>query len=76
MTMITSQSGNQGQQDSGPGPSLRSGAGVPGTLTAVPSADHSQTPQKGASVTYPGPPRPARISATPSRNSPTNWAPP
>lgn len=65
MTMITSQSGNQGQQDSRPAPSLRPGAGAPGTLTAVPSADHSQTPQKGASVTYPGPPRPAQISATP-----------
>ena len=65
MTMITSQSGNQGQQDSRPGPSLRPGAGAPGTLTAVPPADHSQTPQKGASVTYPGPPRPAQLSATP-----------
>lgn len=60
MTMITSQSGNQGE----PRPSLRSGAGAPGTLTAVPTADQSQTPQKGASVTYPGPPRPAQLSAT------------
>ncbi|MGH1553758.1 Mur ligase domain-containing protein, partial [Streptomyces sp. L7] len=61
MTMITSHSGNQGE----PRPSLRSEAGAPGTLTAVPSADQSQTPQKGASVTYPGPPRPAQLSATP-----------
>lgn len=61
MTTITSDSGNQGA----PRPSLRSKAGVPGTLTAVPHADQSQTTQKGAPVTYPGPPRPARVSATP-----------
>ncbi|MEV0980541.1 UDP-N-acetylmuramoyl-L-alanyl-D-glutamate--2,6-diaminopimelate ligase [Streptomyces sp. NPDC049915] len=61
MTMITPQPGNQ----SASGPSLRSGAGAPGTLTAVPHADQSQTTQKGASVTYPGPPRPAEVSATP-----------
>ncbi|MFF6801602.1 UDP-N-acetylmuramoyl-L-alanyl-D-glutamate--2,6-diaminopimelate ligase [Streptomyces sp. NPDC012616] len=46
-------------------PSLRPQAGTPGTLTAVPHADQSQTTQKGASVTYPGPPRPAQVSATP-----------
>ncbi|MFD9908630.1 UDP-N-acetylmuramoyl-L-alanyl-D-glutamate--2,6-diaminopimelate ligase [Streptomyces sp. NPDC059063] len=39
--------------------------GAPGTLTAVPHADQSQTTQKGAPVTYPGPPRPAQVSATP-----------
>jgi UDP-N-acetylmuramoyl-L-alanyl-D-glutamate--2,6-diaminopimelate ligase len=61
VTTITSDSGNQGA----PRPSLRSEAGVPGTLTAVPHADQSQTTQKGAPVTYPGPPRPVRVSATP-----------
>ncbi|MEV5984122.1 UDP-N-acetylmuramoyl-L-alanyl-D-glutamate--2,6-diaminopimelate ligase [Streptomyces sp. NPDC052051] len=61
MTTITPDPGNQ--QPSAP--SLRSGGGVPGTLTAVPYADQSQTTQKGASVTYPGPPRPAHVSATP-----------
>ena len=61
MTTITSDSGNQGA----PRPSLRSEAGVPGTLTAVPHADQSQTTQKGAPVTFPGPPRPVRVSATP-----------
>ncbi len=61
MTTITSDSGNQGA----PRPSLRSEAGAPGTLTAVPHADQSQTTQKGAPVTYPGPPRPVRVSATP-----------
>nr|WP_202476973.1 UDP-N-acetylmuramoyl-L-alanyl-D-glutamate--2,6-diaminopimelate ligase [Streptomyces sp. SID5470] len=47
------------------GPSFSPEAGVPGTLTAVPHADQSQTTQKGAPVTYPGPPRPVRVSATP-----------
>ncbi|WP_198668333.1 UDP-N-acetylmuramoyl-L-alanyl-D-glutamate--2,6-diaminopimelate ligase [Streptomyces triticisoli] len=61
MTTIT-----PGPGDSPPSrPSLRSEAGTPGTLTAVPHADQSQTTEKGASVTYPGPPRPARVSATP-----------
>nr|WP_152893972.1 UDP-N-acetylmuramoyl-L-alanyl-D-glutamate--2,6-diaminopimelate ligase [Streptomyces adustus] len=59
--MITPQPGNQGA----PGPSLRSQAGAPGTLTAVPHADQSQTTQKGVPVTYPGPPRPVQVSATP-----------
>ncbi len=40
-------------------------AGTPGTLTAVRHPDQSQTTQKGHPVTYPGPPRPVRISATP-----------
>lgn len=79
MTMNTSHSGNQGDPRPSParrpppplqdraarGPLFGSGAGEPGTLTAVPPADQSQTPQKGVSVTYPGPPRPAQISATP-----------
>ncbi len=61
MTTITPDSGNQGA----PGASLRPEAGEPGTLTAVPHADQSQTTQKGAPVTYPGPPRPVQVSATP-----------
>ncbi|MER5434756.1 UDP-N-acetylmuramoyl-L-alanyl-D-glutamate--2,6-diaminopimelate ligase [Streptomyces sp. NPDC002588] len=61
MTMITPDPGNQAS----PASSLRPQAGAPGTLTAVPHADQSQTTQKGASVTYPGPPRPAQVSATP-----------
>ncbi len=61
MTTITPDSGNQGT----PRPSLRPDAGTPGTLTAVPHADQSQTAQKGHPVTYPGPPRPAQVSATP-----------
>lgn len=61
MTTITPDSGNHGP----PGPSLRSGGGEPGTLTAVPHADQSQTTQKGVPVTYPGPPRPVQNSATP-----------
>jgi UDP-N-acetylmuramoyl-L-alanyl-D-glutamate--2,6-diaminopimelate ligase len=60
VTTITPDSGNQGA----PGPSLRPEAGEPGTLTAVPHADQSQTTQKGAPVTYPGPPRPVQVSAT------------
>lgn len=46
-------------------PSLRSSGGAPGTLTAVPNADQYQTTQKGVPVTYPGPPRPVHVSATP-----------
>lgn len=61
MTTITPQPGNQ----SSPSPSLRPEAGTPGTLTAVPHADQSQTTQKGHPVTYPGPPRPVQVSATP-----------
>lgn len=61
MTTITPDSGNQGTHV----PSLRSERGVPGTLTAVPHADQSQTTQKGHPVTYPGPPRPVQVSATP-----------
>ncbi|MFH9823714.1 UDP-N-acetylmuramoyl-L-alanyl-D-glutamate--2,6-diaminopimelate ligase [Streptomyces bobili] len=61
MTMITPDPANQAP----PAASLRSRPVAPGTLTAVPHADQSQTPQKGASVTYPGPPRPVHVPATP-----------
>ncbi|WP_078946574.1 UDP-N-acetylmuramoyl-L-alanyl-D-glutamate--2,6-diaminopimelate ligase [Streptomyces sp. NRRL B-3648] len=61
MTTITPDAGNHGAA----GPSLRSGAGAPGTLTAVPHADQSQTTQKGQPVTYPGLPRPTQLPATP-----------
>ncbi|MEV5507066.1 UDP-N-acetylmuramoyl-L-alanyl-D-glutamate--2,6-diaminopimelate ligase [Streptomyces orinoci] len=43
-------------------PSLRDGAGAPGTLTAVPHADQSQTNPPAPS---PGAPRPARVSPVP-----------
>ncbi|MER6983374.1 Mur ligase family protein, partial [Streptomyces carpinensis] len=61
MTTITPDPGNHPPSR----PSLRPQAAAPGTLTAVPHADQSQTTQKGASVTYPGPPRPVQVSATP-----------
>ncbi|MEU6536054.1 UDP-N-acetylmuramoyl-L-alanyl-D-glutamate--2,6-diaminopimelate ligase [Streptomyces sp. NPDC047000] len=61
MTMITPDPGNPIP----PPPPLRPQAGTPGTLTAVPHADQFQTTQKGVSVTYPGPPRPVQVSATP-----------
>ncbi|MDF3297102.1 UDP-N-acetylmuramoyl-L-alanyl-D-glutamate--2,6-diaminopimelate ligase [Streptomyces tropicalis] len=61
MTTITPDPGNRTPSEG----SLRPQAGTPGTLTAVPHADQPRTTQKGASVTYPGPPRPARVSATP-----------
>ncbi|MCX5081174.1 UDP-N-acetylmuramoyl-L-alanyl-D-glutamate--2,6-diaminopimelate ligase [Streptomyces sp. NPDC056121] len=60
MTTITPDPGNQ----PAPRPSLRSMGGEPGTLTAVPHADQSQNTQKGAPVTYPGPPRPVQVTAT------------
>jgi UDP-N-acetylmuramoyl-L-alanyl-D-glutamate--2,6-diaminopimelate ligase len=79
VTTITSDPGNQGAPRPSPtrrpppplsdraarGSSFSSEAGAPGTLTAVPHADQSQTTLKGAPVTYPGPPRPVRVSATP-----------
>src|SRR5690606_41616135 len=53
-------------RDGGPhGPRFGSDAVAPGTLTAVPHPDQSQTTQKGHPVTYPGPPRPVQPSATP-----------
>ncbi|MFK4067978.1 UDP-N-acetylmuramoyl-L-alanyl-D-glutamate--2,6-diaminopimelate ligase [Streptomyces sp. NPDC029674] len=58
MTTITPDPGNH----PAPRPSLRPAGGTPGTLTAVPHADQSQTTQKGVPVTYPGPPRPAEVS--------------
>nr|WP_310434812.1 UDP-N-acetylmuramoyl-L-alanyl-D-glutamate--2,6-diaminopimelate ligase [Streptomyces sp. 3330] len=63
--MITPDPGKPAPPAAASAPSLRPQAGTPGTLTAVPHADQSQTTQKGASVTYPGPPRPAQVSATP-----------
>lgn len=65
MTMITPDPGHPRRPDGPPAPSLRPGRGAPGTLTAVPHADHSQTTQKGVPVTCPGPPRPTRVAATP-----------
>ncbi|WP_189303747.1 UDP-N-acetylmuramoyl-L-alanyl-D-glutamate--2,6-diaminopimelate ligase [Streptomyces cinerochromogenes] len=61
MTTITPDPGNHRSES----PSLRSGAGAPGTLTAVPHADQSQTTQKSQPVTYPGLPRPTRLPAIP-----------
>ncbi|HET6855844.1 MAG TPA: UDP-N-acetylmuramoyl-L-alanyl-D-glutamate--2,6-diaminopimelate ligase [Streptomyces sp.] len=61
MTTITSDSGNRRD----PHPSLRGRPGQPGTLTAVPHADQSQTTQKDAPVTYPGAPRPVQVRPTP-----------
>lgn len=65
MTTITPDPGNRSAPQASPQPSLRREAGTPGTLTAVPHPDQSQTTQKGHPVTYPGPPRPVRNSATP-----------
>ncbi|WP_327356737.1 UDP-N-acetylmuramoyl-L-alanyl-D-glutamate--2,6-diaminopimelate ligase [Streptomyces sp. NBC_01304] len=48
-----------------PGTGFRNTPGSAGTLTAVPQADQSQTTQKGVPVTYPGPPRPDQVEATP-----------
>ncbi|MGW5334835.1 UDP-N-acetylmuramoyl-L-alanyl-D-glutamate--2,6-diaminopimelate ligase [Streptomyces bauhiniae] len=63
MTTITPDDGNRGTHRTGREPRFSSGAGSPGTLTAVPHADQPQTTQKGASVTNPGPPRPVQVSA-------------
>lgn len=63
MTTITPDDGNRGTHRTDREPRFSSGAGTPGTLTAVPHADQSQTTQKGASVTNPGPPRPVQVSA-------------
>ncbi len=79
MTTITPDPGNQNPSRTSPtrhppppppdraarGPHFSSPAGAPGTLTAVPHADQSQSTQKGHPVTYPGPPRPVQVSATP-----------
>ncbi|MBA2948629.1 UDP-N-acetylmuramoyl-L-alanyl-D-glutamate--2,6-diaminopimelate ligase [Streptomyces himalayensis] len=61
MRTITPDSGNQRP----PRSSFSSGGGGPGTLTAVPHADQYDVTQKGAPVTYPGPPRPVQASTTP-----------
>ncbi|MGW7573804.1 UDP-N-acetylmuramoyl-L-alanyl-D-glutamate--2,6-diaminopimelate ligase [Streptomyces sp. NPDC054765] len=53
---------------SAPGPSLRPGPVVPGTLTAVSHADQSpkaQHAEKGGPGTYPGAPRPETVRPTP-----------
>ncbi|MFI5767224.1 UDP-N-acetylmuramoyl-L-alanyl-D-glutamate--2,6-diaminopimelate ligase [Streptomyces sp. NPDC051658] len=64
MTTITPDPGNRNGNHRNPGPSLRERPGAPGTLTAVPHADQSQTTQKAAPVNYPGAPRPDRIGPT------------
>ncbi|MFI1352206.1 UDP-N-acetylmuramoyl-L-alanyl-D-glutamate--2,6-diaminopimelate ligase [Streptomyces sp. NPDC020898] len=65
MTTNSPDPGNSAPSPTPPAPSLRPSGGAPGTLTAVPHADQSQTTQKGVPVTYPGPPRPVHVSATP-----------
>ncbi|MDW4909041.1 UDP-N-acetylmuramoyl-L-alanyl-D-glutamate--2,6-diaminopimelate ligase [Streptomyces sp. ADMS] len=65
MNTISDDPGNSAPSHTRPAPSLRSRGGAPGTLTAVPHADQYQTTQKGVPVTYPGPPRPVHVSATP-----------
>ncbi len=62
---ITPDPGNHGPVRSRTAASFRGGAGVPGTLTAVPHADQSQTPQKDVSVEYPGAPRPLQVRPIP-----------
>ncbi|WP_189718633.1 Mur ligase family protein, partial [Streptomyces chryseus] len=65
MTTITRNPGNHEDPDAGRHPSFSGGPGTPGTLTAVPHADQSQTTQKDAPVTYPGAPRPVEVHPTP-----------
>lgn len=62
MTTITSDSGNRAPAR----PSLRGGAGAPGTLTAVPHADQyrNTTPEDAAPAT-PGAPRPTQVRPVP-----------
>ncbi|MDI3417564.1 UDP-N-acetylmuramoyl-L-alanyl-D-glutamate--2,6-diaminopimelate ligase [Streptomyces luteolus] len=64
MTTITPDSGNQNIRPAHEDGPFRASQGAPGTLTAVPHADQSQTTQKGVPVTYPGPPRPEQVSAS------------
>ncbi|NBE55527.1 UDP-N-acetylmuramoyl-L-alanyl-D-glutamate--2,6-diaminopimelate ligase [Streptomyces boluensis] len=64
MTTITPDSGNQNVRPAQEDLPFRASHGAPGTLTAVPQADQSQTTQKGVPVTYPGPPRPEQVSAS------------
>ncbi|WP_044576880.1 UDP-N-acetylmuramoyl-L-alanyl-D-glutamate--2,6-diaminopimelate ligase [Streptomyces iranensis] len=65
MMTITPDPGNHGPVRPRTAASFRGGAGVPGTLTAVPHADQSQTPQKDVSVEYPGAPRPLQVRPIP-----------
>lgn len=65
MTTITPDPWNRNEKYRKSGPSLRETQGPPGTLTAVPHADQSQTTQKDAPVNYPGAPRPDRLRPTP-----------
>ncbi|EXU68894.1 UDP-N-acetylmuramoylalanyl-D-glutamate--2,6-diaminopimelate ligase [Streptomyces sp. PRh5] len=65
MMTITPDPGNHGPVRPRTDASFRGGAGVPGTLTAVPHADQSQTPQKDVSVEYPGAPRPLQVRPIP-----------
>ncbi|MFE0043604.1 UDP-N-acetylmuramoyl-L-alanyl-D-glutamate--2,6-diaminopimelate ligase [Streptomyces albireticuli] len=60
MTTITPDPGNRGPDR----PSLRDGAGPPGTLTAVPHADQSPTTQDAPAV-HPGAPRPTHARPVP-----------
>ncbi|MHC0432113.1 UDP-N-acetylmuramoyl-L-alanyl-D-glutamate--2,6-diaminopimelate ligase [Streptomyces sp. O3] len=79
MTTITPRPGNRSQPTSEPttepmpelatepatpGHPFRAPRAAPGTLTAVPHADQSQTTQKDVPVTYPGPPRPEQVAAS------------
>ncbi|WP_078878793.1 UDP-N-acetylmuramoyl-L-alanyl-D-glutamate--2,6-diaminopimelate ligase [Streptomyces sp. NRRL B-24720] len=64
MTTITPDPGNRNGNLPGAAPSLRERLGAPGTLTAVPHAEQSQTIQKDAPVNYPGAPRPDRLRPT------------
>ncbi|MGP3951071.1 UDP-N-acetylmuramoyl-L-alanyl-D-glutamate--2,6-diaminopimelate ligase [Streptomyces sp. 7N604] len=61
MTTITPEPGNQDAAH----PSFRREPGAPGTLTAVPHADQSQTTPQDVSATYPGAPRPEQVRPTP-----------
>ncbi|MEV0846835.1 UDP-N-acetylmuramoyl-L-alanyl-D-glutamate--2,6-diaminopimelate ligase [Streptomyces sp. NPDC049954] len=72
MTTITPEPGNHPEDlptrqepPHSPGPSFRDDPGAPGTLTAVPRSDESQTLRESGPVTYPGPPRPAKTAAIP-----------
>ncbi|MBH5334400.1 UDP-N-acetylmuramoyl-L-alanyl-D-glutamate--2,6-diaminopimelate ligase [Streptomyces pactum] len=59
MTTITPHSGNRCR--------FRDQAGTPGTLTAVPHADQSQTSPNDVPASFPGAPRPAKVLPVPLR---------
>lgn len=65
MTTITSNGTSDPGDRACPRPSLRLGAVVPGTLTAVSHADQSPNAQKDAPGKYPGAPRPEQVRPTP-----------